>query len=172
MSLRRVKTIFKSPKEDIFDFNHICPTMDQETLQTVKDFYRFYHKKLWCAKRAFKKFKRLNLALTMSSTGLVALGAILGGVTLNPFILGVVSGAGLALKTFQEIKDPKKKIEMTRFVVTNYEKVLINLKTAMRLGIFNSERFTREIEFVDEMVADLCLNFESYETKYRKTFKI
>ena len=125
MSLRRVKTIFKSPKEDIFDFNHICPTMDQETLQTVTDFYRFYHKKLWCAKRAFKKFKRLNLALTMSSTGFVALGAILGGVTLNPFILGVVSGAGLALKTFQEIKDPKKKIEMTRFVVTNYEKVLI-----------------------------------------------
>ena len=51
----------------------------------------------------------------MSSTGLIAIGAIAGGLTLQPAILGSISGAGLALKTFSETKDYKRKTEMSKF---------------------------------------------------------
>ena len=41
----------------------------------------------------------------MSSTGLIVIGAIAGGLTLQPAILGSISGAGLTLKTFSETED-------------------------------------------------------------------
>ena len=51
----------------------------------------------------------------MSSTGLTAIGAIAGGLTLQPAILESISGAGLALKTFSETKDYKRKTETSKF---------------------------------------------------------
>ena len=33
----------------------------------------------------------------MSSTGLIAVGVVAGGLTLNPAVLGSISGAGLGL---------------------------------------------------------------------------
>ena len=51
----------------------------------------------------------------MSSTGLIVIGAVAGVFTANPAILGSISGAGLALKTFSETKDYKRKIEMCKF---------------------------------------------------------
>ena len=70
----------------------------------------------------------------MTSTGLIAIEAVAGGLTLNPAILGSISGAGLALKTFSETKDYKRKIEMTKFAYTTYQKVLLDLRTALRGG--------------------------------------
>ena len=48
----------------------------------------------------------------MTSTGLIVVGTVAGGLTANPAIIGSISGAGLALKTFSEMKDDKKKTEM------------------------------------------------------------
>ena len=41
--------------------------------------------------------------MNITSTGLVVTSSIAGGVTLNPIILGTISGADLFLKTFSEI---------------------------------------------------------------------
>ena len=70
----------------------------------------------------------------MTSTGLIAIEAVAGGLTLNPAILGSISGAGLALKTFSETKHYKRKIEMTKCAYTTYQKVLLDLRTALRGG--------------------------------------
>ena len=45
------------------------------------------------------------------SAFLVARGTIAGGITLNPIVLGVISGAELLLKTIAEFKNYKSKIE-------------------------------------------------------------
>ena len=55
----------------------------------------------------------------MSFSGLIAIGAVVGGLTLNPATLGSISGAGLALKTFSETKDYKRKIEMSKYNTLN-----------------------------------------------------
>ena len=44
----------------------------------------------------------------MSSTGLIAIGTVAGGLTLQPATLGSISGAGLAFKTSSETKDYKR----------------------------------------------------------------
>ena len=58
-----------------------------DKLGEMKALYKSYHKKFWCHKKAFKHFKRLNLAINIGSAGLVVSGAIAGGVTLNPITI-------------------------------------------------------------------------------------
>ena len=85
----------------------------------------------------------------MSSTGLIAIGGVAGGLNLNPAGLGSVSGAGLALKTFSETKDYTRKIEMSKFAYTTFQKVLLDLRTALRGDSFNKNDFLKELNILD-----------------------
>ena len=58
----------------------------------------------------------------MTSACLDVSGTIAGGVTLNPVVLGTISGSGVLLKTRSEIKNYRKKIELCRFAYTSYVK--------------------------------------------------
>ena len=97
-----------SQKENIFHFNHIDKSKTKEEIQEIKELYKYYHFKYWCYQKAYKYFKKLNLLLNMTSTGLIVIGTVAGGLTANPAIIGSISGAGSALKTFSETKDYKK----------------------------------------------------------------
>ena len=109
-------------KQSIFDFNHIDPHIQEEELEEIKNLFRFYHKRFWCLKQAHSRFKKMNLLMNCTSSGLVAIGAIAGGVTMNPIVLGVISGVGLIVKTASEMKNLKSKIEMSKFAFTNLRK--------------------------------------------------
>ena len=79
----------------------------------------------------------------MTSACLDVSGTIAGGVTLNPVVLGTISGSGVLLKTRSEIKNYRKKIEPCRFAYISYEKILIDLRSFMgqimrRSKLFNS----------------------------------
>ena len=101
--------------ESIYQFNHIDKELSQETIDEIKSLYSFYHKKWWCYLKAFKHFKRLNIIANVTSALLVAIGTIAGAVTLNPVILGIISGSGLLLKSITELKNYPRKIEMCKF---------------------------------------------------------
>ena len=109
-------------KQSIFDFNHIDPHIQEEELEEIKNLFRFYHKRFWCLKRAHSRFKKMNLLMNCTSSGLIAIGAIAGGVTMNPIVLGVISGVGLIIKTAMEMKNLKSKIEMAKFCLYNLRK--------------------------------------------------
>ena len=109
-------------KQSIFDFNHIDPHIQEEELEEIKNLFRFYHKRFWCLKRAHSRFKKMNLLMNCTSSGLIAIGAIAGGVTMNPIILGVISGVGLIIKTAMEMKNLKSKIEMGKICLYNLRK--------------------------------------------------
>ena len=72
----------------IFNFNHIVKTKTKEEIQEIKELYKFYHYRYWCYQKAYKYFKKLNLLINMSSSGLITIGAVAGGLTLNPAVLG------------------------------------------------------------------------------------
>lgn len=81
--------------KDIFEFNHTDSSLAESDIEILKDFYRHYHKKYWCFKKAYKRYKRLVDVLTIFGAGLIVIGTIIGGVTLNPIILGIINGAGV-----------------------------------------------------------------------------
>ena len=150
------------------DFNHIDPRISKEELGEIQKLYKHYKKLWWCFKKVHQKQKLLDLVEKISSSALVAGGVLAGGATLNPIVLGVISGLGLVLKTIQETKNRGKKIEKAKFAFTNYEKALSNLKFALRGGEFNSQKFLVEMETLDGIVIGFGLNHEKFEKKFRE----
>ena len=57
----------------------------------------------------------MDLLCNIGSVTLVVSGTVIGGVTLNPIVLGTVPGLGVILKTFSEAKKYIKKAEMCKF---------------------------------------------------------
>ena len=44
-------------RESIFNWNHISEKLTEKQISELKALYKFYHKKYWLAKMAFKYFK-------------------------------------------------------------------------------------------------------------------
>lgn len=64
------------------------------------------------------------------------------GVTLNPIILGVLNTAGVLVASIEKMKNYKKKVEMSRIAFTTYEKVLVELRSALREDSFDKNEFS------------------------------
>ena len=71
-------------KYSVFEFNHIDKLLKEEEIETLKEFYKYYHKKFWCYKKTFKHFKIIDESFTITGILLVIIGTITGGLTLNP----------------------------------------------------------------------------------------
>ena len=155
-------------EKTIFDFNHIDPSISPAVVEEIQKLYATYKKLWWCFKKVYQKQKLLDLVEKISSSVLVAGGVLAGGATLNPIVLGVISGLGLVLKTIQEAKNRGKKIEKAKFAFTNYEKALSNLKFALRGGEFDRRKFLVEMETLDGIVIDFGLNQEKFELQFRE----
>ena len=155
-------------KKTILDFNHIDPSIPPEKLEEIQKLYATYKRHWWCFKKVYQKQKLLDLFEKISSSTLVAGGVLAGGATLNPIVLGVISGLGLVLKTLQEAKNRGKKIEKAKFAFTTYEKALTSLKFALRGGTFDQRKFLVEMETLDGIVIDFGLNHEKFEKKFRE----
>ena len=74
---------------------------------------------------------RCVLFTASSSVGLVVVGTVIGGVTVNPAILGSLTGAGV-MYWYQLLKSYKKRVELCTFALTSHEKVLTEIRNFMR----------------------------------------
>ena len=155
-------------KKTIIDFNHIDPSLPPEKLEEIEKLYATYKILWWCFKQVHQQQKRLDLLEKIISSVLVAGGVVAGGITLNPIVLGVISGLGLIVKTIQEARNRGKKIEKAKFAFTNYEKALSSLKFALRGGEFDQRKFLVEMETLDGIVIDFGLNQEKFERKFKE----
>ena len=159
--------------KDIFEFNHIDGSLSESDVKTLKDFYSHYHKKYWCLiKRSYKRYKLLDETLTLSGGGLVVIGTITGGIPLNPIILGVINGAGVVVSSIAKMKNYKKKIEMSQIAFTTYEKVLVELRSALRGDEFNKQEFIDRMKLIDEMIIDQTPIADKFVKIYNKKFSI
>ena len=156
--------------KDIFEFNHIDSSLSESNIKTLKDFYSHYHKKYWCFKRSYKRYKILVEGFTISGICLVAVGTIVGGITLNLVVLGVVNSAGVVVVGIGKKKNYKRKIEMNRIAFTTYEKVLVELRAALRGDEFNKQAFIDRMKVIDEMIIDQTPIADRFASRYNKKF--
>ena len=156
--------------KDIFEFNHIDKSLSESDINTIKDFYKHYHKKYWCFKKSFAGYKILDEILSLSGVGLVVIGTIAGGITLNPIILGVINGVGVLVTSISKMKNYKKKIEMSQIAFTTYEKVLVELRSALRGDEFNKQEFIDRMKLIDEMIIDQSPIADRFLKKYNKKY--
>ena len=155
---------------NVFDFNHIDKSLSKEDTSTLKDFYSYYHKKYWCFKKSYKSYKILDNIFTISGICLVAIGTISGGITLNPIVLGVVNGTGVVVAGIGKKKNYKRKIEMSRIAFTTYEKVLVELRAALRGDAFNKQEFIERVKILDQIIIDQTPIPDKFVSRYNKKF--
>ena len=77
---------------------------------------------------------KINYAVNILGVLIASTGVITGGITLNPVLLSGLTTAGILLKSYHEFKNIKGKTDLLKFTVMSYEKVLTNLREAMRGG--------------------------------------
>ena len=153
---------------DIFEFNHIDNSLPESEVTTLKEFYNHYHKKWWCFMKSYKRYKILDETLTLSGVTLVITGTIIGGITLNPIILGIINGVGVIVSSVSKIKNYKKKIEMSQIAYVTYEKVLVELLSALRGDEFDKKEFIDRMKIIDEMIIDQTPIADRFVKKYNK----
>ena len=158
--------------KDIFEFNHIDKSLSESNVKTLKDFYSRYHKKYWCFKRSYRSYKFLDDVFTISGICLVSKGTIAGGITLNPVVLGVVNGAGVVVAGIGKKKNYKRKIEMSRIAFTTYEKILVELRAALRGDEWDKEEFVNRMKLIDEMIIEQTPIAGRFAIRYNKKFNI
>ena len=94
-----------------------------------------------------------------------------GGLTMNPIILGVINGVVIVLTNVGKMKNYKKKIEMTKIAFTTYEKVLVELRSALRGDEFDKDLFINKMKVIDEMIIDQTPMADKFTKKYDKKYK-
>ena len=131
-----------------------------------------YHKKYWCFKKCYKSYKTLDDFFSISGISLVAIGTTAGGITLNPAILGIINGAGIIVAGIGKKKNLKRKIEMSRIAFTTYEKVLVELRSALLGDEWNKQEFIDRMKLIDEMIIDQTPIADRFATSYNKKFNL
>ena len=84
--------------------------------------------------------------------------------------MGVISGAGVLGASIGKKKNYKKKIEMSQIAFTTYDKVLVELRAALRGDSFNKQEFIDRMKLVDEMIIDQTPLADRFAKKYNGKF--
>ena len=69
------------------------------------------------------------------------------------------------------MKNYKKKIEMTKIAFTTYEKVLVELRSALRGDEFDKDLFNDKMKVIDEMINNQTPLADKFTKKYDKKYK-
>ena len=67
-------------------------------------------------------------------------------------------------------KNYKKKIEMSRIAFTTYEKVLVELRSALRGDDFKKQEIIDRMKLIDEMIIDQTPIADRFASRYSKKF--
>ena len=157
-------------KKTILDFNHIDPTIPKEELEEIQNLYKYYKKQWWCFEKLYRHHKRWNLIERILSSVLIASGILAGGITLNPIVMGVLSGSGVILKTIHEVKNRDEKIKKAGFAFAFYEELLDELKDALRKGNFDKVKFLVENGKINKMIINYKLDKNKFEKAWKEKF--
>ena len=98
--------------------------------------------------------------------------SIVGAMTMNPIVLGILSGLGVLLKTAMEMKNLQKKIQNANVAFTAYAKVLSDLRNFLRGEEWHKEEYLQKWITLDDMVIDMSLNWEKFVGKYKEEYEV
>ena len=154
----------------IIGFNHISDSLSYDEENKLKTLYRSYHRLQMCYKWKYKRLRRLKLSLELSSIGSTTVGAILGGVTLNPIILGSLTGSGIMIQAYLTKSDLNRRVDRCKFAFASYEKVLVQLQSFLRGLPYDENMFLSDLKILDDIIIDSCPSVDKYYDKYNKIF--
>ena len=97
-------------------------------------------------------------------------GAIAGGgiasVIVSGSVLTIISlGASLLIEILLDYKNVNENMNNCKYAYQSYGHLMTRIKTAMRLGQFNSQNLVNDISNLDNVFVDIC---PLVDDKYKK----
>ena len=112
-------------KKSVFGFDHISKELPTDHLRLLYILYHAYHRQMWYYKKAHQAFKIRDLVLSATSVVIIT-GGVAGTAVFLPAV--AIGACGIVLGVITEKKNYPRKIGLTRYAYTNFEKVLHRLK--------------------------------------------
>ncbi|KAL9979084.1 hypothetical protein ACROYT_G016686 [Oculina patagonica] len=106
----------------------------------------------------------------MSSIGLTVIGTVVGSITLNPIVIGCLTGSGVLIHGYITKSNISDKVNKCKFAYTSYEKVCIQIKCFLRGLPSDENAFLTDLKVLDDIVIDQCPTVDEYVKKYYKKF--
>ena len=152
---------------DIFDFNHISPDLTIEQELELKSCYEICHLKCFLYKKAFQHYKKIKygcrfVSILLTASGIasvIASGGVLGSLAALP---------GIAIETLMDYKNVHNNIITCKYAFQSYQHLMIQIKTALRLGRYDREHLVNCINNVDNYIIDTCPLVDKFKKKYQK----
>ena len=152
------------------DFNHISKDLSEEDVEKLKKLYSTYHRNCICYKWKYKRLKRLKLFLNMATIALTSIGVIAGATTLNPIILGSISGTGILVQGYVTKSNIASNVSKCKYAYTSYEKMLSLIKSHLRGVPYDESTLLTELRLIDEIVAEQCPPLGKIQNKYSRVY--
>jgi len=87
-------------------------------------------------------------------------------------VLGILAALpGIAIETIMDYKNVSNNNISCKYAFQSYQHLLIQIKTALRLGRYNREQFVNFINNVDNYIIDSCPVVDKFKKKYEKKYE-
>ena len=154
----------------ICDFNHISPELNREQVDELIGYYKTTHQKWFLYKKAHKHYKLIKYASRLTS------GAIAGGgfasVIVSGSVLTIISfGASLLIEILLDYKNVNENMNNCKYAYQSYQHLMIQIKTALRLGQYNIQNLVNSISNLDNFFVDICPLVDKYKKDYYKKYR-
>ena len=108
----------------------------------------------------------------MLGIGLTCVGAVVGGITLNPIVIGALTGVGVLIEGYVVKSNTLKSVERCKYAYASYKKILTKLRSALRGVDMDENAFLSELKIIDDIVTDTCPDIDGLSLRYERTFDI
>ena len=135
------------------DFNHISKDLSEEEVGKLKALYNTYRSSCSLHRKKLKRISRVRLLLNMLAMYLTRIGVIAGSVTMNPIIIGCISGVGIMMQGYIAKSDLGTRIGKCKSVYTSYGKVVALLRSLLRGAPYEEQALLAELRLLDEIIA-------------------
>ena len=153
MAPKKEKTVVSLLNGPLSKLN--CLKLKPEVLQCMDSLYAFYHKQWWCYRKMLNHFKFVNALFNGLALLLMAAGMIAGPLLENSTLVACLAAVGTVVKGWNDFKQYRFKVTMSRFAFTTYAKALTELKTYVRGVPFEDlERFLIKMQTLDDTIVD------------------
>ena len=126
-----------------------------ELLQRMDSLYAFYHQQWWCYRKMLNHYKCVNALFNGMALLLMAAGMIAGPLLENSTLVACLAAVGTVVKGWNDFKQYRFKVTMSRFAFTTYAKALTELKTHVRgIPLEDLERFLIKMQTLDDTIVD------------------
>lgn len=103
--------------------------------------------------------------------GLVVIGGVAGAVTINPIVLGCISGPGVLIEGYLVKSNLRRRVEMCRFAYTSYLKILTQIRNFFRGLACDDIAFLTDCKVISDTITDLCPAIDDLYPKYEKKYQ-